>query len=287
MQRDATSRTTRRQRSRSQQALWRRAERERNLPAEQDAPSRTRSRATLRQKGRHEYTIPIAGTSRKGARRASSTHRKATRGRTKRVIQISTDARRTTPARSASRASARPRHCGGLAQKILKATCLQAPLDKGVYLMDLTALVAGTQFRGQFESRMKTGNRGRYANSAASLSLTRVHREICGRRRRCRRLDERSEHLTRASTRQRIQVISATTFAEYRKYIKEKGLCARARFQPVLSSWRSRPLTSPSPSCAAFRTITRRSTAWSFRRRSRGRPSFSQNAFITDRFPAG
>ena len=104
-------------------------------------------------------------------------------------------------------------------------------LDKELYLLDLTALVAGTQFRGQFESRVK-GLVGRGQSSAGNviLFIDEVHNLVGAGD------SEGSMNaaniLKPALSRGEIQVIGATTFDEYRKYI-EKDAALERRFQPV------------------------------------------------------
>ena len=118
----------------------------------------------------------------------------------------------------------------GLAQRIALGQVPYKLRDKEVYLLDLTALVAGTQFRGQFESRMKglieeirkTGN--------IILVIDEVH-NIVGAGDAEGSMNA-ANILKPALSRGEIQVIGATTFTEYRKHI-EKDSALERRFQPV------------------------------------------------------
>ena len=102
--------------------------------------------------------------------------------------------------------------------------------DKQVYLLDLTALVAGTQFRGQFESRMKASSRRSASWATSSWSSTRCH-NIVGAGDAEGSMNA-ANILKPALSRGEIQVIGATTFNEYRKHI-EKDTALERRFQPV------------------------------------------------------
>lgn len=103
--------------------------------------------------------------------------------------------------------------------------------NKEIYLLDLTALVAGTQFRGQFESRIKglidevkeVGN--------IILFIDEVHNLVGAGETESNSMNA-ANILKPALSRGEIQVIGATTFAEYRKYI-EKDSALERRFQPV------------------------------------------------------
>ena len=102
--------------------------------------------------------------------------------------------------------------------------------DKEVYLLDLTALVAGTQFRGQFESRMKGLIEEIRKLGNVILVIDEVH-NIVGAGDAEGSMNA-ANILKPALSRGEIQVIGATTFNEYRKYI-EKDTALERRFQPV------------------------------------------------------
>ena len=119
----------------------------------------------------------------------------------------------------------------GLAIKIAEGSAPARLLDKEIYLLDLTGLVAGTQFRGQFESRVKglvdeikeTGN--------IILFIDEIH-NLVGAGDSAEGSMNAANILKPALSRGEIQVIGATTFKEYRKYI-EKDAAHERRFQPV------------------------------------------------------
>ena len=104
-------------------------------------------------------------------------------------------------------------------------------LDKEVYLLDLTALVAGTQFRGQFESRMKGLIEEIKKLGNIILVIDEVH-NIVGAGDAEGSMNA-ANILKPALSRGEIQVIGATTLTEYRKYI-EKDSALERRFQPVM-----------------------------------------------------
>ncbi len=119
----------------------------------------------------------------------------------------------------------------GIAQKISAGEVPFNLKDKKVYLLDLTALIAGTQFRGQFESRMKAlideiknaGNIILFVDEIHNLVGTGGDNEGSM---------NAANILKPALSRGEVQVIGATTFKEYRKYI-EKDSALERRFQPV------------------------------------------------------
>lgn len=119
----------------------------------------------------------------------------------------------------------------GLAIKIAEGSAPARLLDKEIYLLDLTGLVAGTQFRGQFESRVKglvdeikdAGN--------IILFIDEIH-NLVGAGDSAEGSMNAANILKPALSRGEIQVIGATTFKEYRKYI-EKDAALERRFQPV------------------------------------------------------
>ncbi len=118
----------------------------------------------------------------------------------------------------------------GLAQRIATDNVPYKLRDKEVYLLDLTALVAGTQFRGQFESRMKSLIEDIRKQGNVILVIDEVH-NIVGAGDAEGSMNA-ANILKPALSRGEIQVIGATTFAEYRKHI-EKDAALERRFQPV------------------------------------------------------
>ena len=119
----------------------------------------------------------------------------------------------------------------GLAQRIQEGDVPYKLQDKEVYLLDLTALVAGTQFRGQFESRMKGLIEEIKKLGNIILVIDEVH-NIVGAGDAEGSMNA-ANILKPALSRGEIQVIGATTLTEYRKYI-EKDSALERRFQPVM-----------------------------------------------------
>ena len=118
----------------------------------------------------------------------------------------------------------------GLAQRIVLGEVPYKLVDKEVYLLDLTALVAGTQFRGQFESRMKGLINEIRALGNIILMIDEVH-NLAGAGDAEGSMNA-ANILKPALSRGEIQVIGATTFNEYRRSI-EKDTALERRFQPV------------------------------------------------------
>ncbi|MEG0755193.1 MAG: ATP-dependent Clp protease ATP-binding subunit [Oscillospiraceae bacterium] len=118
----------------------------------------------------------------------------------------------------------------GLALRIFNHDVPYKLLDKEVYLLDLTALVAGTQFRGQFESRMKGLIEEIRKLGNIILVIDEVH-NIVGAGDAEGSMNA-ANILKPALSRGEIQVIGATTLTEYRKYI-EKDAALERRFQPI------------------------------------------------------
>lgn len=118
----------------------------------------------------------------------------------------------------------------GIAQKISTGEVPFNLKDKRVYLLDLTSLVAGTQFRGQFESRVKGLIDEVKAAGNVILFIDEVH-NLVGTGDSEGSMNA-ANILKPALSRGEVQVIGATTFKEYRKYI-EKDSALERRFQPV------------------------------------------------------
>ena len=120
----------------------------------------------------------------------------------------------------------------GLAVRIAEKQVPAKLFDAEVYVLDLTAVVAGTQFRGQFESRMKSiiDEAKKYGNII--LVIDEVHNIIGAGDAQGGALNA-ANILKPALAKGDIQVIGATTLDEYRKYI-EKDSALERRFQPVL-----------------------------------------------------
>ncbi len=120
----------------------------------------------------------------------------------------------------------------GLALRIVSGDVPARLAEKQVYLLDLTALVAGTQFRGQFESRVKGLIDEVKQAGNVILFIDEVHNMV-GAGDSAEGSMNAANILKPALSRGEIQVIGATTFKEYRKYI-EKDAALERRFQPVV-----------------------------------------------------
>ncbi len=119
----------------------------------------------------------------------------------------------------------------GLALSIAEGTAPARLLDKEIHLLDLTSLVAGTQFRGQFESRVKGLIEEVKSAGNIILFIDEIH-NLVGAGDSAEGSMNAANIMKPALSRGEIQVIGATTFKEYRKYI-EKDAALERRFQPV------------------------------------------------------
>ena len=147
-----------------------------------------------------------------------------------RVIQILSRRQKNNPCLIGEPGVGKTAIAEGIAQKIAAGEVPFNLRGKRVYLMDLTSLVAGTQFRGQFESRVKGLISEVKEQGNIILFIDEVHNLIGTGD------SEGSMNaaniLKPALSRGEIQVIGATTFSEYRKYI-DKDSALERRFQPV------------------------------------------------------
>ncbi|MDE6678662.1 MAG: ATP-dependent Clp protease ATP-binding subunit, partial [Ruminococcus sp.] len=147
-----------------------------------------------------------------------------------RVIQIMSRRTKNNPCLIGEPGVGKTAIAEGIAQRINEGDVPFNLADKKVYLLDLTALVAGTQFRGQFESRVKGLIDEVKREGNVILFIDEVHNLVGAGD------SEGSMNaaniLKPALSRGEIQVIGATTFSEYRKYI-EKDAALERRFQPV------------------------------------------------------
>ena len=150
---------------------------------------------------------------------------------TERVIQILNRRQKNNPCLIGEPGVGKTAIAEGLAQRIASGDVPYKLRDKEVFLLDLTALVAGTQFRGQFESRMK-GLIGEIKECGnIILVIDEVHNLVGAGD--AEGSMNAANILKPALSRGEIQVIGATTFNEYRKYI-EKDAALERRFQPVM-----------------------------------------------------
>jgi len=147
-----------------------------------------------------------------------------------RVVQILNRRQKNNPCLIGEPGVGKTAIAEGLAQRIADGHAPYKLLNREVYLLDLTALVAGTQFRGQFESRMKGLIEEIRKLGNIILVIDEVH-NIVGAGDAEGSMNA-ANILKPALSRGEIQVIGATTFTEYRKHI-EKDAALERRFQPV------------------------------------------------------
>ena len=147
-----------------------------------------------------------------------------------RVIQILNRRQKNNPCLIGEPGVGKTAIAEGLAQRIAMGNVPYKLQEKRVFLLDLTALVAGTQFRGQFESRMKGLIEEIRKEGNIILVIDEVH-TIVGAGDAEGSMNA-ANILKPALSRGEIQVIGATTFTEYRKHI-EKDSALERRFQPV------------------------------------------------------
>ena len=152
---------------------------------------------------------------------------------TERVVQILNRRQKNNPCLIGEPGVGKTAIAEGLAQRIYDGNVPHKLRDKEVFLLDLTALVAGTQFRGQFESRMKGLVEEIKTHGNVVLVIDEVHTLVGAGD--AEGSMNAANILKPALSRGEIQVIGATTFNEYRKHI-EKDAALERRFQPVIVS---------------------------------------------------
>ena len=200
-----------------------------DLPAKKEEPAKeqeTPKGKSKKHKFLDSYCMDLTGRAREG---------KLDRviGRdveTERVIQILNRRQKNNPCLIGEPGVGKTAIAEGLAQRIAAGDVPYKLRDKEVFLLDLTALVAGTQFRGQFESRMKSLITEVKACGNIILVIDEVHNLVGAGD--AEGSMNAANILKPALSRGEIQVIGATTFNEYRKHI-EKDAALERRFQPV------------------------------------------------------
>ena len=150
---------------------------------------------------------------------------------TLRVIQILNRRQKNNPCLIGEPGVGKTAVAEGLAQKIAAGDVPYKLQHKEVWLLDMTAMVAGTQFRGQFEGRMKSLIEEVKALGNIILVIDEVHNLVGAGD--AEGSMNAANILKPALSRGEIQVIGATTLKEYRKYI-EKDAALERRFQPVI-----------------------------------------------------
>ena len=204
------------------------------LPAKEEKPDdKEQADGTKKKSKKHKfldnYCMNLTGRAREGKLDAVI-------GRdveTERVVQILNRRQKNNPCLIGEPGVGKTAIAEGLAQRIVAGNVPFKLRDKEVFLLDLTSLVAGTQFRGQFESRMKSliGEIKECGNII--LVIDEVHNLVGAGD--AEGSMNAANILKPALSRGEIQVIGATTFNEYRKHI-EKDAALERRFQPVTVS---------------------------------------------------
>ena len=193
---------------------------------EQSHPQNAREGRSAKKKFLDNYCINLTDRARQGKLDAMV-------GRAEeleRVIQILNRRQKNNPCLIGEPGVGKTAIAEGLAQRIADGAVPYKLREKEVYLLDLTALVAGTQFRGQFESRMKGLIQEITREGNVILVIDEIH-NIVGAGDAEGSMNA-ANILKPALSRGEIQVIGATTFTEYRKHI-EKDAALERRFQPV------------------------------------------------------
>jgi ATP-dependent Clp protease ATP-binding subunit ClpA len=202
---------------------WRdgRNDRERGERGDQEGQGGNKKRKYL-----ENYCISLTGRAR-GGKLDRLVGRDA---ETERVVQILNRRQKNNPCLIGEPGVGKTAIAEGLAQRIVDGNVPAKLRAKEVYMLDLTSLVAGTQFRGQFESRMKGLIEEIKELGNIILVVDEVHNLVGAGD--AEGSMNAANILKPALSRGEIQVIGATTFNEYRKYI-EKDSALERRFQPV------------------------------------------------------
>ena len=203
-----------------------------NLPAKQEQPQEEEQQGSGKKKNKKHkfldsYCMDLTGRARDGKLDKVIGRDEET----ERVIQILNRRQKNNPCLIGEPGVGKTAIAEGLAQRIAAGDVPYKLRDKEVFLLDLTALVAGTQFRGQFESRMKSliGEIKECGNII--LVIDEVHNLVGAGD--AEGSMNAANILKPALSRGEIQVIGATTFNEYRKHI-EKDAALERRFQPIM-----------------------------------------------------
>jgi len=201
-----------------------------DMPSKKQEPSQeqqnTKEKSNKKHKFLDSYCMNLTGRAREGKLDKVI-------GRdveTERVIQILNRRQKNNPCLIGEPGVGKTAIAEGLAQRIAAGEVPYKLRDKEVFLLDLTSLVAGTQFRGQFESRMKSLIGEIKACGNIILVIDEVHNLVGAGD--AEGSMNAANILKPALSRGEIQVIGATTFNEYRKHI-EKDAALERRFQPV------------------------------------------------------
>ena len=195
-----------------------------------DAPEEKSKKSFFKKKRKHLDTYGINLTNKANQKAVDKVV-----GRNKeidRVVQILNRRTKNNPILIGEAGVGKTAIAEGLAVRIAEKQVPEKLFNAEVYLLDLTAVVAGTQFRGQFESRMKSIIEEAKESGNIILVIDEVH-NIMGAGEVQGGAMNAANILKPALAKGEIQVIGVTTIEEYRKYI-EKDAALERRFQPVL-----------------------------------------------------
>ena len=202
-----------------------------NQPAQQEPPKSEPGAPTKPAKKKHKFLDTYCLNLTERARAGQLDRIVGREVETNRVIQILNRRQKNNPCLIGEPGVGKTAIAEGLAQKIAAGEVPFKLQDKEVFLLDMTAMVAGTQFRGQFESRMKNLIGEIKACGNIILVIDEVHNLVGAGD--AEGSMNAANILKPALSRGEVQVIGATTFKEYRKYI-EKDSALERRFQPVI-----------------------------------------------------
>ncbi len=200
-------------------------------PKQENAPSEEPKQGEGRKQRKRKFLDTYCQNLTKKAAEGKMDHIVGRDVETERVVQILNRRQKNNPCLIGEPGVGKTAIAEGLAQRIVEKNVPYKLQDKEVYLLDLTALVAGTQFRGQFESRIKSLIEEVKKLGNIILVIDEVH-NLVGTGDAEGSMNA-ANILKPALSRGEIQVIGATTFNEYRKYI-EKDAALERRFQPVI-----------------------------------------------------
>ena len=200
------------------------------MPVTPKEPEKTASKDSRPSKKKKKFLDAYCLNLTEKAREGKMDHIVGREVETERVIQILNRRQKNNPCLIGEPGVGKTAIAEGLAQRIVEGDVPFKLRDKEVYQLDMAALVAGTQFRGQFESRMKSliGEIKTFGNII--LVIDEVHNLVGAGD--AEGSMNAANILKPALSRGEVQVIGATTFTEYRKYI-EKDAALERRFQPV------------------------------------------------------
>jgi ATP-dependent Clp protease ATP-binding subunit ClpA len=197
-----------------------------------DGLNNTRTRTQYKKNGRKRKYLTIYGTNLTELARQGKVDRVIGRDKEiERVIQILNRRTKNNPVLVGEPGVGKTAIAEGLAVRIAECAVPAKLLDAEVILLDLTALVAGTQFRGQFESRMRGLIEEAKSFGNIILVIDELHNIIGAGE--AEGAINAANILKPALSRGEIQVVGATTLKEYRKHV-EKDSALERRFQPVM-----------------------------------------------------